>query len=89
MIEVESAKYIDDYKFLVTFNTGEVREVDISTMIWGEVFEPLKDKEKVKKFEIKWGTLAWENGADIAPEWLYDNSIEVKTNISTITGTND
>jgi hypothetical protein len=40
----------------------------------GKVFEPLKNIDEFKKILITEGckTLAWENGADKAPEFLYE-----------------
>jgi len=39
------------------------------------VFEPLKDVSYFKNFELaEYGTIAWPNGADIAPEFLYQQT---------------
>ncbi len=45
-LHVTQAKYIADYKILLTFNNGELGEVDLSQEFYGEVFEPLKDIQK-------------------------------------------
>lgn len=49
--------------------------VDLSDELWGPVFEPLKDPAYFRRFEIaEYGTIAWPNGADLAPEFLYSRA---------------
>ena len=54
------------------FSDGTEGEVDLSTELYGEVFEPLKHLDMFKTFFVnpEWGTIAWPNGADFAPEFL-------------------
>jgi len=73
-IEVVKAEYIDGYKLLLLFNNGERRIVDLSDSLKGTVFAPLKDINFFKRFSIKFNTVEWENGADFAPEYLYEIS---------------
>ena len=40
----------------------------------GPVFEPLRDVQYFMNFKISFNTLEWENGADFAPEYLYEIS---------------
>ena len=70
-LEVTQAKYLNGYRILLTFNNGVKKIVDLQNELNGKIFEPLKNKEKFKKFSIKFNTIEWENGADIAPEYLY------------------
>lgn len=59
---------------LLHFNNGEDRLVDLSSSLHGEVFEPLRDQDFFRRFTIRFNTLEWENGADFAPEYLYEIS---------------
>lgn len=74
MLEVTDAKHQKDYRILITFNTGEQGEVDLREVLWGPVFEPLKDLDKFKRFKISpvLHTIVWDNDADLAPEFLYE-----------------
>jgi Protein of unknown function (DUF2442) len=71
LIKLVDAKYIADYKIHVTFNNGEQKNIDLKDHIWGEIFEPLKNKDFFKDFSLNPFTIEWPNGADFAPEFLY------------------
>ena len=71
-LEVIKAEYLNGYKVRLLFNNGETRIVDLSGSLVGNVFAPLKDVEFFKRFTIKFNTIEWENGADFAPEYLYE-----------------
>jgi hypothetical protein len=40
----------------------------------GPVFEPLKDPGCFQRFFLEGGTVTWPNGADVAPETLYERA---------------
>lgn len=73
MIKVDDAKYVRDYIVWLKFSDGTEGEVDLKAELFGEVFEPLRDKDFFKRFVLhsEWLTIAWPNGADFAPEFLY------------------
>ena len=73
-LEVTKAEYLDGYRLRLFFNNGEVRIVNLLSSLKGEVFEPLKDIEYFKQFTVKFNTVEWQNGADFAPEYLYEIS---------------
>ncbi|MEI7934114.1 MAG: hypothetical protein WCH30_03545 [Chlorobiaceae bacterium] len=47
-----------------------LREIDLFSELYGELFEPLKEKEFFSSFTLEGRTLSWSNGADFAPEFL-------------------
>ncbi len=69
-IHVTSAQYIKDYKIWLSFSDGAQGEIDLSSELFGEVFEPLKEIKFFKSFELEGHTISWNNGADFAPEFL-------------------
>ena len=75
ILHVVDVKYVRDYIIWVRFNDGIDGEVDLSAELEGEVFGPLKDQKlfRTVKVDSLLGTVIWDNGADLAPEFLYDN----------------
>jgi len=65
------AEYRGDFRIHLTFNDGVESTIDFSPWLNGPVFEPLKDRAYFARFFIEGGTVAWPNGADIAPETLH------------------
>ena len=74
-LEITKAEYIGDYRLRLWFNNGEMRVIDLADKLDGEVFLPLHDKAYFQQFAIPFNTVEWPNGADFAPEYLYENSI--------------
>ncbi len=71
---VKHAKYIEGYKIQLTFDNNKIKIVDLEQHLSGEIFEPLKDLTYFKTFKLDddLDTIAWENGADISPDFLYE-----------------
>lgn len=71
---VIEAEYLRDYTIHLRFADGTEGDVDLSQELYGEIFEPLKDIELFRQFTVhpEFHTLCWPNGADIAPEFLYE-----------------
>jgi hypothetical protein len=72
-LHVRDAKYLHDHVIWLKFNDGAVGEVDLQDELTGEMFSPLQDIDCFKHFRVdpELGTIVWENGADLAPEFLY------------------
>lgn len=66
------AKYDGGFKIHLTFNDSAEGTVDFQRWLDGPVFEPLKDRSYFQQFFVDGGTVTWPNGADIAPETLYE-----------------
>ena len=58
----------------LTFNNGVTGRVDLSGELTGRLFEPLRDVSEFRKVRVEpdLGTIVWPNGADIAPDYLYE-----------------
>jgi hypothetical protein len=73
MNDVIDIKYKSGFVYYVVFDDGRSGDVDFSEYLGrGPVFEPLRDMSLFKKATIEGGTISWPNGADIAPETLYE-----------------
>ncbi len=71
--DVQKIEYKSDYSFLIVFDDQTSAIVDFSEYLQrGPVFAPLKDLDFFRQARIEGGTIAWPNGADIAPETLYE-----------------
>jgi hypothetical protein len=72
---VVQAEHRGDFRIHVTFNDGSEGTVDCSNWLKGPVFKPLKDPRYFSRFFVEAGAVAWPNGADIAPETMYEAAI--------------
>lgn len=71
---VVRAEYVGEYRIRLAFNDGLESTVDFSPWLDGPIFEPLKDPAYFRRFFVEGGTVAWPNGADVAPETLYERA---------------
>jgi hypothetical protein len=70
--QVVQAEYRGGHRIHVKFADGQEKTVDFSPWLTGPVFEPLREVNYFRRFFVEGGTVAWPNGADIAPETLYE-----------------
>ena len=75
---LKQAKYLDEYKIWIEFEDGISGEIDLKKEIFGQIFEPLKDINYFKTFNLhpELKTITWPNGADFSPEFLYSLAIK-------------
>lgn len=66
------AEYRGEYRIHLTFNDNTEKTIDFEDWLDGPVFEPLRDPQYFQRFFLDGGTVVWPNGADVAPETLYE-----------------
>lgn len=68
------AVHVKEYTLRLRFSDGTEGDVDLSGELDGEIFEPLREVDYFRRFQVhpELHTLTWPNGADFAPEFLYE-----------------
>jgi hypothetical protein len=72
IIHVINVKVVGDHSLALTFADGSSKRVNLRKELYGEVFEVLRDPKEFAKAKVEAWTVAWPNGADFAPEFLYE-----------------
>lgn len=74
ILRIEKAEHVGPYVMSLTFNDGTRKAVNLQPLLNGPIFEPLKDPDYFLLGELDsvCGTVVWPNGADLAPEALYE-----------------
>ena len=73
MQRVKTVKAHPDWQLEVEFSDGTHGFVSLKDSLFGPVFEPLKDPDYFAKATIdEFGVICWPNGADLAPDALYE-----------------
>lgn len=65
----------DEFRLLVTFNTGETKLFDARPYLEKGVFTRLKQPELFRQAYVAFDTVCWPGELDIAPETLYDVAV--------------
>lgn len=74
---VTSVEALPDARLRVTFIDGTAGEVDLQAFLRnpeleGTVFEPLRDATTFGQVRVVLGAIQWPDGADLAPDAMYD-----------------
>jgi hypothetical protein len=79
-LHVNSVRYLRDYELQLEFSNGTVKIVNLENELYGEVFEPLRDLALFRAVAVnpESGTIEWPNGADLAPEFLFEIGRDVE-----------
>ena len=70
-------KILKNYELEITFDNNEKRRFDVKPYFKFKQFRELKDKNIFENVKIAGLSIEWENGADICPDELYNNSIKI------------
>ncbi len=74
LYDIVEVKVVKNYILYIRFENGLSGEVDISKIILFEgIFSKLKEPSYFGTVRVDkdLGTIVWENGADLAPDYLY------------------
>jgi hypothetical protein len=74
---VKSVTPLPDARLQVTFVDGTAGEVHMKSFlsnssVCGTIFEPLRDPAIFVQAQVVLGAVQWPNGADLAPDAMYD-----------------
>lgn len=69
-------KVLENYQLEISFDNNQIKIFDVKPYFKFKIFKELEDINKFNKVKISGLSIEWENGADICPDELYNNSIE-------------
>lgn len=72
LFDLIAVEVLPAYRLSVKFADGLTGMVDLSLRLSGPVFGPLRDEALFAQARLGLGTVVWPNGADLAPDAMYD-----------------
>jgi len=75
MVWIVNAELRENYQVFVEFNDGVSGIIDFKEKLDNDhrqIIRDLLDLNKFKTVKVEIDTLCWDNGADFAPEYLYE-----------------
>jgi Protein of unknown function (DUF2442) len=89
--DISSVQPLENYQLHLKFEDNQEGVVDISQLIeFTGIFAPLQDLTYFNQVKLnpEWGTIYWENGADLDPDVLYsivtNQPIQIKETITNL-----
>jgi hypothetical protein len=73
MVWITEATHVGDYQIRLRFNDGAEGVADLRETFFSDeraIFVELRDREAFGRFRVAMDTVVWENGLDLAPEFL-------------------
>ena len=65
---------LEGYHLLITFDNGEIRNLDVNPYIKGNWYGKLRDKKLFATVKPNGYTVVWEDGQDLCPDDVYYTS---------------
>jgi len=77
---IDKVRVCGPHSLRLAFNDGTKKTVNVLPLLAGPVFAPLREPTYFGRAQLDpvAGTVVWPNGADLAPEALYDLPDEQK-----------
>jgi len=73
MIQVTQVIALPGWRLGVVFSDGARGEIELESRLFGPMFEPLRDPAVFAQADVdEFGAVCWPNGADLAPDALYE-----------------
>lgn len=67
-------RVLKDYELEILFDNNEKKIFDVKPYFKFKIFKELKENNKFYTVKISGLSIEWDNGADICPDELYNNS---------------
>jgi Protein of unknown function (DUF2442) len=78
IIHLTAVQVVGSHSLEVTFDNGVSKRVNLRRELYGPIFEPLRDPSYFARayLDPDARTVTWPNGADFAPDFLYNLEAE-------------
>ena len=76
-LAIKHVQALPNYQLMLTFENEEKRKFDMNPYLELGIFRELKDVDKFNTVRLSFDTIEWENEADLDPEILYSDSVEM------------
>ncbi len=76
-IKAIDVKPLKNYELEIIFENGEVKRFDVKPYLQYKAFQRIRDLKMFNTVKIAGLSIEWEDGTDICPDELYNNSYKL------------